>query len=303
MKCKKDKKRSYGWIIALIVAVLVAGFIGSMALNAATLHLRRATVRLEDLPPAFEGKTILYASDIDLGGVNTPARAAAAFRQLAVLNPDLLILGGDYTAPTLLDLINQSDAADYASNKANMRMDFFHYISDFPASMGKYVIASPDDRAAGDMRPLTEETGFHLLEGQRVALTLGEDRIWLVGLSDAGGNISDLARQFRHDECVIAAAYSPNQFPAAMTSEAADSGHWIDLNLSGHTHGGQIRLFGRSILSLDTLEQQFIYGWNRETGVPMLVTSGMGCEGVNLRLNTQSEIWLITLTSGGDAME
>ena len=49
--------------------------------------------------------------------------------------------------------------------------------------------------------------------------------------------------------------------------------------------------------TLDALEQQFGNGWTRETGVPILVTSGMGCEGVNLRLNTQAEVWLITLTA------
>lgn len=297
MKRKKEKKRRFGWIIALVAVVCVMGFIGFMALNAATIHLRRATVSLEDLPPAFEGKTILFASDIDLGGINTPRRAAEVFRQLEVLKPDILILGGDYTAPTLMDLINQSEVSQCASNTANLRSDFFHYICDFPATLGKFMITSPDDRLAGDLRPLAEENGFWLLEGEGAELTIGSESIWLVGLGEDTGGLPRQSRFFKSGDCVIVATYSPTQFPATMTSEASDSGHWVDLTLSGHTHGGQIQLFGRSILSLDPLEQQFLYGWNRETGVPMLVTSGMGCEGVNLRLNTQAEVWLITLTS------
>ena len=82
-----------------------------------------------------------------------------------------------------------------------------------------------------------------------------------------------------------------------MISEAKDSGHWVDLALAGHTHGGQINLFGHGILSLDQREKHYLCGWNRETGVPMLTTSGMGCEGVDMRLGSEAEVWLITLTA------
>lgn len=297
MKRKNSKKRRFGWIVALAVALCAAGFTGYMALNASTLHLMRATVYLEDLPPAFEGKTILYASDIDLGGINTAKRAADAFNRLRALSPDMVILGGDYTAPTAMDLINQSEVAQFSANRESVRGDFFHYIYDFPAPLGKYMIAAPDDRLTGDLRPLAGDAGFRLLENETAEIAMDGSRLWLVGLGGDITGIEGIARHFRKSDCVIALAYSPSQFPAAMTSEASDSGHWVDLNLSGHTHGGQIRIFGHSILSMDSLEQQFIYGWNRETGVPMLVTSGMGCEGVNLRLNTQSEVWLITLTA------
>lgn len=296
MKRKKNSRARWGWVVALVIVAILALFTGYMALNASFIHLRRATVYLEDLPTAFEGKTILYAADIDLGGINTPRRAAAAFKQLEAVKPDLLLFGGDYTAPTLMDLINQSDILHYSANTANLRADFFHYICDFPTSLGKYMIVSPDDTVAGDMRALAEECGFGLLDGSVAELSLGSDKIYLLGLGADNGNVTRLAGHFKRSDCVIALTYSPSQLPPLMTSEASDSGHWVDLTLSGHTHGGQIRVFGRSILSLDSLEQQFLYGWNRETGVPMLVTSGFGCEGVNLRLNTQPEVWLITLT-------
>lgn len=297
MKRKKVQKRGFGWVIALLIVLLIAGFAGWMALNASIIHLRRATVYIPDLPDAFEGKTILYAADIDLGGINTPKRAADAFNRLQALQPDILLLGGDYTAPSLMDLINQSDATRYASNTGNWRGDFFHYICDFSAPLGRYMIASPEDRLTGDIRAQAEEAGFRLLNSDRAEIVSGGDRLWLVGLGADISGISRLAGQFKSGDTVIAVTSSPNQFPALMTTEASDSGHWVDLALAGQTHGGQIRVFGRSILSMDTIEQQFSYGWNRETGVPMLVTSGMGCEGVNMRLNTQAEVWLITLTS------
>lgn len=298
MKREKSKKRRYGWAIALAVVVCIAGFIGYMALNACVVHLRRATVRLDDLPAAFEGKTILYAADIDLGGVNTAKRAADLFERLQVLQPDMLLLGGDYTAPTLTDLINQSDPAHYAANTANVRRDFFLYIKDFRADLGRYVLAAPDDALAGDMTLLSAEAGFRLLGSGAAEIRLGEDRMYVVGLDGGNTDIPKIASRFKSKDCVIALANSPTRFPAITTAEASDNGHWADLVLAGHTHAGQILAFGQSILSLDALEQQFIYGWNRETGVPMLVTSGVGCEGVNLRLGTGAEVWLITLTGG-----
>ena len=152
MKRTKKRKRRVGGLVALAVILLLSAFIGVMALNAVTLHLRRATVALPDLPPAFEGKTILYAADIDLGGLNGPKRVAEVFERLQVLMPDLLLLGGDYTAPTLGDLINQTPVPQYAANASDLRRDFFYYIRDFRTTLGKFMIASPDDRQAGAPR-------------------------------------------------------------------------------------------------------------------------------------------------------
>ena len=68
-----------------------------------------------------------------------------------------------------------------------------------------------------------------------------------------------------------------------------------DVLLCGHTHGGQIRLFGKSILDLSRQEQRYLSGWNTETGQPILTTTGVGCETVNIRLGSTPEVWLITL--------
>ena len=65
--------------------------------------------------------------------------------------------------------------------------------------------------------------------------------------------------------------------------------------LSGGTHGGQIRLGKRTLLSLNGIEHNYLYGWRVENGMPMLTTSGIGCEGLNVRLGTSPEVWLITL--------
>ena len=94
---------------------------------------------------------------------------------------------------------------------------------------------------------------------------------------------------------MIVTAYSPSLLPILLTSEAGDGGQWSDLTLCGHTHGGQVRLFGRSALELNRQEQRYLSGWSVDNGHPILVTEGVGCEGANLRLGSAPEVWLITL--------
>ena len=65
--------------------------------------------------------------------------------------------------------------------------------------------------------------------------------------------------------------------------------------MAGHTLGGQIRAFGRTIYTLPEAEARCLGGWYYAGDLPMLVSQGVGCSGVMLRLGSQSEVWLLTL--------
>lgn len=290
-KSKRANPRRAGWVV-MAVAAVVAALIGWMVINASLVQLRRASVHVPDLPAAFEGRTILYISDVDLCGLNTSERAAEAILQLQRLNPDMLILGGDYTSPTLGEVLNGRPDKE---NMLRNREAFFQALSDFNAPMGKYAMACREDAAIGDISTTLQNAGFTELNDNRRQFTLSGQKLWLVGVDLDAKNLSSLGRSFQRGECVVCVAETPDCLPRVTTSEAADGGGWADLCLTGHTHGGQIVILGRSVLNLTALEQQFRYGWTREGGAPMLTSSGLGCEGVNLRLGTSPEVWLITL--------
>lgn len=286
------------WVCA-VVLLLIALIVGVGALNANIVRVRRAEVAIADLPPSFDGVRILYASDIDLCGVNTPEKSGALFDQLQSLKPDILILGGDYNASSLFEVLNRpAGTAGDMSDALKKRAGFFHYIQSFDAPLGRYAIATPDDRDWDGLKRLMEESGVVPLINERRALQIGGDTLWLAGVCSEGSGLNAAGSAFKARDCVVTIAYSPSVMPILLTSEASDGGQWSDMTLCGHTHGGQIRLFGKNALDLDQRERRLISGWNTESGQPILTTTGVGCEGVNLRLGSSPEVWLITLIRG-----
>ena len=297
---KINKKPGKGGKIALgIFAALLLGLAVIAGLgvgNASLIRIRRADVVIKDLPQAFDGTTLLYASDIDLCGINTPVRAGTLFNQLQSLRPDILILGGDYNSISLMDRLNHPNQnnVNAPDNIAN-RSDFFHYIRAFQAPLGKFAIASVDDPEWTNLRQVMEDNGIQPLINGKIDIHANGEKIWLAGICGNVTSLNDAGNAFSNRDCVIAIVEGPDTLPILLTSEARDSGQWVDLAFCGHTHGGQIRLFGRSVLTLSSTEQRFLSGWNTQSGIPILTTEGVGCEGLNLRLGTAPEVWLITL--------
>jgi len=299
-KIKTNKKPGKGGKIALGVFAALLLFIFVTAcismVNASLLRIRRAEVVLPDLPRSFDGKTLLYASDIDIFGINTPARSGTMFNQLQSLHPDMLVLGGDYRSAWLRDKRNHSENS--SKNTAHLlksRSDFFHYISTFQAPLGKYGIANTEDVQWQSLREEMEANGIRTLINEKTGIHLKGETLWLAGICGKISSLNDAGNTFSHNDCVLVFAEGPDVLPVLLTSEAADSGFWADMILCGHTHGGQIRILGNILLSLSSTEKRFLSGWNTQSGIPILTSEGVGCEGINLRLGTEPEVWLITL--------
>ena len=72
------------------------------------------------------------------------------------------------------------------------------------------------------------------------------------------------------------------------------------IQLSGHSHGGQIRLPGIGPLILPSGGQRFVLGLNQVSGMPVYTTRGVGLYLPPVRLNCPPEVTLVTLVAGGD---
>ncbi|MFM2356504.1 MAG: hypothetical protein RLZZ528_2240, partial [Pseudomonadota bacterium] len=144
---------------------------------------------------------------------------------------------------------------------------------------------------------LLEGAGIPVLENRAVRIGEGGAAFWLAGLADqlaigvAPGTfrgLDDLAgtlAQVTDSAPVILLAHEPDIFPKVPDRVA--------LTLSGHTHGGQIRLFGWSPVVPSDYGNRYAYGPVTEGGRQLVVSGGIGCSILPVRLGVVPEITLI----------
>lgn len=298
MKKQKKPPRLRRWLIGglfALIAVFIFGALSYGYIKSRIVHIDRITIYLDDLPAAFDGKTILFVSDIDIVGVSGPGTASGVFKKLQKLQPDLLILGGDYAGYSLMNELNST--GDEQALSADRR-EFFYSLAGFHAPLGKYAVIGDNDAGAADIAAEMALGQITCISGSSGTIKLGDYSINLVGLSDTGSgstNCSEISRNFTSDDCVIVVTHNPASISEVMTAEASDTGQWCDLILSGHTHHGQVVVGDRQLIPLTQQEMRFGSGWSNEGGVYILVSPGLGCETVNLRLGTTAQVHFITL--------
>ena len=295
--------RSFTLTLVAVIAVALALLVGYMFVHARTVHIRFATVTLEDLPAEFDGTKILFVSDVDLFGANSAASVDRLFDRLAALQPDLLLLGGDYASPSLIERLNAGDGpvSGATERMVDDRSALLQTLAGFPAPLGKYAVMGEADVLPESLRLAMQSAGVSLLEDEAALITRDDARIGVVGLGDTGGEVPNLisfAERIESDECVIVLAHNPVAFVGVQTAEAKGGGAWADFVLCGHTTGGQIKILGRTLRSYPDEVARCIGGWYYVEDLPMLVSEGVGCEGPMLRFGTESEVWLLTLKSG-----
>lgn len=290
-------------LLSAAFLLLMALLIAVMALSARVVHVRHTDVYLQDLPAGFDGITILYVSDIDLLSESTFRATRRLFQRMQALKPDVLLLGGDYTSETLLSILNrQGDvSAENSNREIALRNEFFRALETFSAPMGKYAVRAQADPSVDVLEAAMAASQITLLQDEAIPLYSGAERIYLVGLApfaEDSAALSGMSGQFSAVDCVVVAAHSAGSFSAIQIAEASDGGTWADLVLCGHSHGGQIRFGDRTLVQLTNRERQYLAGWYVENGVKLLVSQGLGCEGVALRLGSAPEANLLTLRKG-----
>lgn len=301
MNSKPMRGRRKSVLPALLIALLLAigGLLGWMHLSARVVHLNKAELYLPDLPAAFDGTKLIFLSDVNIRNENDSAAVIRTLQHLQQLNADMLILGGDYSAPTLMESLN--GASGGSTQKAQA---FIAELASFPASLGKFAVCGENDDPAS-LESLFAASGVQLLQDGCAEIKKDGSSLVIAGLSGSGTqtHYEQIGSYFSGDECVIAATHNPAGYVGVRVAEARGGGAWADAVLAGHTLGGQINILGRTLRNLPEAEARCIGGWYYSDDLPMLVSQGLGCKGALLRLGSESEIWLITLKkpiSGGN---
>lgn len=216
------------------------------------------------------------------------------------LGPDLIVLLGDYAANHRY--VTQGVAAEAWATA----------LSDLRAPLGVHAVMGNhdwwDDRTAQRLgrgpvigRRALEKNGIPVYENDAVQLNKEGQPFWLAGLGDqlalrAGKRwgrrhttgVDDLPAtlaKVTDDAPVLLLAHEPDVFPELPAR--------ISLTLSGHTHGGQVRLFGYSPVVPSRYGNRYVYGHVTEEGRHLVVSGGLGCSVMPVRLGMPPEIVLV----------
>jgi len=244
---------------------------------------------LPGLPAAFDGLRIAQLSDIHMEEFTETFFLRQAVERINQLQPDVVVLTGDFVSDGPR---SRGFAAAAAWTCANLLSEL--KCRQLYAVLGNHDVSVGRRRVSAALKA----NGIHVLLNACLPMERSGGRIWLAGVDDPlmGRPNLDLAvpASIRNlpDEPVVLLCHAPDYADAVVQHPA---GKGIGLMLSGHTHGGQIRLPLLGPLALPEMGRKYIEGWFRLGGLQLLVNRGIGTVGVPFRIDCPPEVSLIAL--------
>lgn len=231
------------------------------------------------------------------------ARLAGICARINALEPDVILLLGDYRSGMRLKL-REVPVADWAAALQTLEAPFGVH-----AIMGNHDYWDDEEALILRRGPTRsqlglEEAGIPVYVNRAVRLEAAGQGFWLAGLDDLVAfvplrhdrsydgpeGLADLPgtlAQVTTDEPVILMCHVPDIFP--------DVPDRVALTLSGHTHGGQVRLFGYSPVVPSRYGNRYAYGHVVERDRHLIVTSGLGFSMLPVRVGIPPEIIVVEL--------
>jgi len=267
--------QDWAWLGALALSV---GSVCFAVLNARrAARVQKLEVKLESLPPEFEGYRIVQISDVHIGPGVGRSRVASIVEQCNALEADLLALTGDLADGPADELRTASEPL--AGLVAQDGVVFVTGNHDYYSRVDPWCARA-------------RELGMKVLLNEHFDLQRGEARIRIGGVTDPSGGLfreghaPELRRALGDDapDCSILLAHQPK-----CAREAAGLGY--ALQISGHTHGGQYFPFNLLIF----LTMPFVAGLYRIKGMQLFVHRGTTWWGPPMRLGSPHEVVQLTL--------
>lgn len=281
----------------LAAGVLIAGGVSAYggAVAPHQLRVRRYRIGIADLPPGFEGLRAVLIADTHLGPRISAAYIEETIRLALGLKPDLALLGGDYV----------HSGWRYIAPAAQL---FRPLIAAGIPTVG--VLGNHDwYNADGLISKHLVEVGVRMVDNSRVYLdgrfrklvdTPPAEGLCIAGVGDYLCHIVDMDAALAGVPATmprIVLSHNPDAAELARTQGGSSKNRRVDLMLSGHTHGGQIRLpiIGPPFVPSD-------HGAKYEGGLvpgpsfPVLVSRGVGMSICPVRLGVPPELVEVTFT-------
>ncbi len=256
------------------------------------LEITHRTVELARLPAALDGLRIAQLSDFHYEQYTEPYFIREVVGHVNRLAPDLVLLIGDYVSegprPHIRDAQSSYPCAEI--------------LAGIQCPQRWCVLGNHDVTVgAATVIDALESYGLPVLENRHVPFERDGERLWIAGVRDIGRSDPDLDLAAPRGlqaarEPVILMAHEPDYADQVVRHGG------VDLMLSGHTHGGQIRLPFVGALYTPPLGRKYVEGhFHLENGLQLYVNRGIGAVGVPFRVLCRPELTVITLRSPHNA--
>lgn len=252
------------------------------------VELKKIEIPLKRLPAAFDGFTIVQLSDFHYEERFSVFAIRKAVDLVNSLQPDLVALTGDFITVGLFE--SGSHARRHAHEAA---APCAAILSQINAPNGKFAVLGNHDAYANAklVTAALQSSGIPVLNNRSVPVERNSSRFWLAGIEDALDARPDLGAAIQKiptGEATILLAHEPD-----FADEAAQNP--VDLQLSGHSHGGQIWIPGIGAPWLPTLARKYPRGLYKVGDLTLYTNVGIGTIRAPIRINCVPEVTLITL--------
>ena len=240
-------------------------------------EITETDIWLNRLSPAHDGLKIAHLTDLHHSLYTPLDEIQRAVHMANHLRPDMVALTGDYVtlSPAYIWPVAR------ALGKLRARLGVF-------AILGNHDFRVDPEEITRALRAQR----IRVLRNAHCALRSGAGRLWMVGVDDLWWEAADIRAALRsipaRDPKILLC-----HNPLGIYTAAA---HGIDLVLSGHTHGGQVRLpMVGSVYGRSKLGERFVEGWNRLDGTQIYVSRGIGKVLLPIRFGCPPEVTLLRL--------
>lgn len=279
MTVSKLSRRAFLRLLGGAALIPPASWLYMAELELRWLQVERVNVSLPRLPRAFHGLTIAQFGDLHLGPYIGAEEVRAAVELVMSLNADVIVITGDFVST----LVNGEAKIIEAE------------LAPLSAPLGVYGITGNHDwwNDRKVVRRALEAAGHIMLQNERVPLTRAGEILYLAGLDDYWQGRADLPKTL---------AGLPGEAPVVLLAHEPDFADLaardprILLQLSGHSHGGQVRLPLIGPLELPRYAHRYPLGLQKAGELWVYTNRGIGVTGLPVRFNCRPEVTLLTLT-------
>lgn len=275
--CCLKPSNGFSFFIALLLSVSISVY---GYFEAGNIRTEKITVKTSELPEHIGRLRIVQISDVHIGLIIRESRLKKILEQVKIADPDILVSTGD-----LVDA------------QINSRSNLSEFFKEINPKYGKFAITGNHEFYAGLAQALdfTEQAGFRILRGQGVSV---EGIINIVGVDDPAGRQYNLFKDISEKELLL--QFPKGQFTLLLKHRPLvdkNSLGLFDLQLSGHSHKGQIFPF----TLFTKLYYQFDAGYSQLTNNSHLyVSRGSGTWGPPIRFLAPPEVTVIDIVREKD---